>query len=100
MADWTVVKVSRKGWAGDIRRQRVVVTGTNGDTLPPVLVGLHQIHAVVPTGRDGTIEGVTCVAAGTAKIGTTATPALSLWTAADSPAAFATTSGELFIYGV
>lgn len=100
MANWTVVKVSRKGWAGDIRRQRVVVTGTNADTLPPTLVGLHQIHAVVPTGRAGTIEGVTAVAAGAASIGTTGTPALSLFTAAASPQAFANSSAELFIYGV
>jgi len=96
MADWTVVSVN-KGWNGDIRRNRVVVTGTNADDLSPALVGLHRIDAVVPTGRSGTISGVTCVAGGAAAYDGTN---LSVWTAADSPAALSNSSAELLIYGV
>jgi len=47
------------GWAGDIKRQRVILTAasTDSDTLAPGAVGLQEIHAIVPTGRIGTITG-------------------------------------------
>jgi hypothetical protein len=96
MADWTVVSVG-KGWAGNVRRNTVVVTGTNADDLSPALVGLHRIDAVVPTGRSGTISGVTAVAAGAADYDGTN---LSLFSAAASPGAFSNSSAELYIYGV
>lgn len=99
MANWTVT-VTKKGWAGDIRRNTVVVTGTNADTITAELCGLHRIQAVVPTGRAGTIAGVTAIGVAGASCGTTATPALSLFTAATSPAAFANSSAELYVYGV
>ena len=101
MADWTAV-VTKKGWAGDIRRNTVVVTGTNADTLPPALVALAHIHAVVPTGHDGVVSGVTVIPAGAASISTTegAATALSLFTAAASPAAFSNSSAELYVFGV
>jgi hypothetical protein len=101
MADWTVAMV-RKGWAGDIRRNTVVVTGTNADTLPPTLVGMAHIHAIVPTGHNGSIAGKTCIPAGGISISTTETSAaaLSLFTAAASPQAFANSSAELFVFGV
>jgi hypothetical protein len=55
----------RKGWAGDIRRNRVKFTSASAttDTLTPASVGLAQIFAVVPTGRSGTIEGTASVIA-------------------------------------
>jgi hypothetical protein len=96
MADWAV-SVLKKGWAGNIRRNTVLATGTNADTLSPALVGLHQIHAVVPSGRSGSIGGATCAATGAANYTGTA---LSLFTAATSPAAFDNSSAELFVYGV
>ena len=45
------------GWAGDIKRQRVILTAasTDSDTLAPVAVGLQAIEAIIPTGRIGTI---------------------------------------------
>ena len=102
MADWTVVGTVRKGWAGDIRRNTVVVTGSNADTLPPVSVGMAHIHAIMPTGHNGSIKGVTCIPGGTVSISTTegATTALSLFTAATSPQAFANSSAELYVFGV
>jgi hypothetical protein len=47
------------GWSGDCKRQRVILTAasTDSDTLAPVAVGLREIHAIVPTGRIGTIQG-------------------------------------------
>lgn len=60
MADVTVNAI-KKGWAGDVRRQRVVLTGSNGDTLPASIVGLHKIFAITPTGRSGTVQGVSNV---------------------------------------
>lgn len=105
MADWTA-RVIKKGWAGDIRRNTVVVTGTNADTLPPALVGLAHVHAVVPTGHNGVINAngtnVTVIPGGTVSYSTTetASAALSLFTAATSPQAFANSSAELYFYGV
>lgn len=105
MADWTV-KVTKQGWAGDIRRNTVIVTGTNADTLVPALCGLAHIHAVVPTGHNGVIvhKGVstTVIPGGTVSISTTetSTGALSLFTAAASPQAFANSSAELYVFGV
>jgi hypothetical protein len=101
MANWAVVSI-RKGWAGDIRRNTVVVTGTNADTLPPASVGLAHIHGIVPTGHNGVVSGVTVIPAGTVSVSTTegASTALSLFTAAASPAAFANSSAELFVFGV
>ncbi len=109
MADWTTY-VTKKGWAGDIRRNTVVVTGTNADTLPPALVGLAHIHAVVPTGHNGVIvcstatgsTSVTVIPASGVSLSTTegATAALSVWSAADSPAAFTGSSAELYVFGV
>lgn len=47
------------GWAGDIKRQRVILTAasTDSDTLAPAAVGLKEILAIQPTGRIGTITG-------------------------------------------
>lgn len=46
------------GWAGDQRRQRVIVTlGATNEVINPVQVGLKEITAVVPTGRVGSISG-------------------------------------------
>ena len=105
MADWTV-KVTKQGWAGDVRRNTVIVTGTNADTIGPALCGLAHIHAVVPTGHNGVIvhKGVstTVIPGGTVSISTTetSTGALSLFTAAASPQAFANSSAELYVFGV
>lgn len=106
MADWTV-KVVKQGWAGDVRRNTVVVTGTNADTFPPALCGLKHIHAVVPTGHNGAVtlvdgSTVTCIPGGTVSMSTTetASAALSLFTAAASPQAFANSSAELYVFGV
>lgn len=105
MADWTV-RVIRKGWAGDIRRNTVVVTGTNADTFTPTLCGLAHIHGIVPTGHNGVINAngtnVTVIPGGTVSVSTTETAsgALSLFTAAASPQAFANSSAELFVFGV
>lgn len=106
MADWTVI-VAKQGWAGDVRRNTVIVTGTNADTFPPALCGLQHIHAIVPTGHNGSItvpghNAVTVIPAGTVSISTTETAAaaLSLFTAATSPQAFANSSAELYVYGV
>ena len=47
------------GWDGDGKRQRVILTAasTNADTIAPGAVNLHEIHAIVPSGRIGTIDG-------------------------------------------
>jgi hypothetical protein len=65
MAAAAILQV-RKGWAGDIRRNRVKFTSAHAstDTITPASVGLSQIFGVVPTGRSGSVDGVTCVAAG------------------------------------
>lgn len=49
------------GWAGDNKRQRVILTlaTTNADTLAPSAVGLREIYAVQPTNRIGTLPGKT-----------------------------------------
>lgn len=60
-----------EGWAGDCKRQRVILTAasTDSDTLAPAAVGLSEIHAIVPTRRIGTLDGrdgaVTSVVAAT-----------------------------------
>lgn len=46
------------GWAGDEKRQRVIVTlGATDETILPSQVGLKEITAVRPTGRFGTLQG-------------------------------------------
>jgi len=46
------------GWAGDQKRQRVILTTANTtDTVTPESVGLKEIHAVQVTGRVGTLVG-------------------------------------------
>lgn len=47
------------GWAGDRRRQQVILTlaSTDADTLDPGAVGLKEIEAVVPTNRAGSLGG-------------------------------------------
>ena len=107
MANWTVYMV-QQGWAGDIRRNRVVVSGTNtSGTLPANLVGLSHIHAIKPTGHNGDVMDITdtartCIPAGNVSYSTTegATAALSLFTVGTSPAAFTGSTAELLVYGV
>lgn len=67
MAAVAVLKVEQ-GWAGDRNRNRVILTSASAttDTLAPVAIGFRQILSVVPTGRAGTINGNTVVAAGAA----------------------------------
>jgi hypothetical protein len=64
MAAIAVLKVEH-GWAGDRKRNRLIVTAaaTDSDTLAPAAAGLQEIEAIVPTGRAGTIDGNTVVAA-------------------------------------
>lgn len=47
------------GWAGDMKRQRVILTAasTDSDTIAPSAVGLSEIWAIVPTRRIGTLDG-------------------------------------------
>lgn len=56
-----VIKSIRKGWNGDIRRNRVVFTCASAttDTVTPTQVGLHQIYSIHPTGRIGAFDGQT-----------------------------------------
>ncbi len=69
MSAVTVLKVEQE-WAGDRRRHRVIFTSASAttDTVTPNAVGLQFIEAVVPTGRSGTIDGNTVVAAGAVDI--------------------------------
>lgn len=61
-----VVKSIRKGWNGDIRRNRVVFTVASAttDSVTPAQVGLAQIFSIQPTGRIGAWDGQTLVDAG------------------------------------
>lgn len=106
MADWTV-KVTKQGWAGDVRRNTVIVSGTNDDILAPAACGLAHVHAVVPTGHNGVIThkgtDYTVVPAGAVSYSTTETAtqaALALFTVGTSPAAFTDTAAELYVFGV
>jgi predicted RecA/RadA family phage recombinase len=67
MAAAAILKVEQ-GWAGDRVRNRVILTSASAttDTVTPAKVGLKQITAVVPTGRSGSIDGITVIAAGAA----------------------------------
>jgi len=66
MAGIIAVKSVRKGWNGDIRRNRVVFTcsSATADTVTPNVVGLHKIYSIKPTGRIGAFDGQTLVACG------------------------------------
>jgi len=64
MSAVTVLKVEH-GWAGDRKRNRLIFTcaSTDADSLAPSAAGLQEIEAIIPTGRAGTIDGNTVVAA-------------------------------------
>ena len=65
MAAIAILK-SEKGWAGDRIRTRVIFTSASAttDTVTPHAVGMQHIDACVPTGRSGTVDALTVVAAG------------------------------------
>lgn len=82
------------GWAGDSKRQRVILTAasTDSDTLAPVAVGLSVIEAIVPTGRIGTIP---------ARQGTEADVVAAVVTSYNTSSTLLCTAAkfEAFIYG-
>jgi hypothetical protein len=50
------------GWAGDLKRNLVVVTlSATDDTIDPLYFGLREIKSIRPTLRTGTIQGVASV---------------------------------------
>jgi len=55
----------KKGWNGDIRRNRVVFTVASAttDSVTPGAVGLHRIFSIRPTGRIGDHDGQTLAGA-------------------------------------
>lgn len=59
------ILANKKGWNGDIRRNRVVFTVASAttDSVTPAAVGLHQIYSIQPTGRIGAFDGLTLVGA-------------------------------------
>lgn len=82
------------GWAGDCKRQRVILTAasTDSDTLAPVAVGLSVIEGIVPTGRIGTLP---------ARQGTEASVVAAVVTSYDTSNTLLCTAAkfEAFIYG-
>ena len=95
-----VVKSIRKGWAGDIRRNRVVYTVASAttDSCVPATVGLHRIYSIQPTGRIGSWDGQTLVAAGHVTLN--ATNSIIIGYAAAGGAALSTGDVEADFYGI
>jgi hypothetical protein len=50
------------GWAGDLKRNLVVVTlSATNDEINPLYFGLREIKSIRPTLRTGTVQGVASV---------------------------------------
>jgi len=99
MADLTVHKVDH-GWAGDRRRQKVVVTAANGKTLTPVMCGLSHIEAIRPTHRIGEWESgqdlATCSHVGYTK----STTVVVFYSGSNADSAITSGKVELYVYGI
>lgn len=83
-----------QGWAGDQKRNRVIVTlGATNETITPSQFGLHEVTAVVPTGRFGTLEGVS------GPVASVVTATFTSWDNDNSILYAAAAKVELNVYG-
>jgi len=95
------VLTCRKGWNGDIRRNRCIlnISSATTDALTPNMVGLGQIFSIVPTGRIGTVDGQTVVGATSVTWDSTGN-IIIFYDLASATAALADGNVEVDIYGI
>jgi hypothetical protein len=89
------------GWAGDLVRKRCIlgIGSATTDSLTAEAVGLHEIVALKPTGRLGTIDAHTVVSCSHGTYNIPTTKVIIFYNGTDADAALSTGNVEVDIFG-